>query len=29
MRLKNNLNDLDELQAKLTKKVAELEGAGG
>ena len=29
MRLKNNLNDLDELQAKLTKKVAELEGVGG
>ena len=24
-----NLNDLDELQAKLTKKVAELEGVGG
>ena len=29
MRLKTNLNDLDELQAKLTKKVAELEGVGG
>ena len=29
IRLKNNLNDLGELQAKLTKKVAELEGVGG